>query len=198
MKPTLFSLPALVMASPLALQERQSTAQIVSISATGDGCPAGSFSTLIDSAAVAAKASFDIFALKAGGNVPVINQSLGCDVSITVSFPGACKQAVMKTRTDAYVLLALDAGASAKVSTQFSLSGGTSGASPPDLVYSSLAGENNEVEIGRTYDVNIVATASTATFVAHLGIFLDAPIAELISQTTLDGFGLLISQDGLC
>ena len=198
MKPTLFSLPALAMAGPLTLQERQSTAQLVSISATGDGCPPGSFSTLIDSNAVAAKASFDIFALKAGGNVPVINQSLGCDVSITVSFPGACKQAVMKTRTDAYVLLALDAGASAKVSTQFSLSGGTSGASPPDLVYNSLAGENNEVEIGRTYDVSITATGSTATFVTHLGIFLNAPIAELISQTTLDGFGLLISQDGLC
>ncbi len=197
MKPALLSLPALAMASPL-LQQRQSTAQIVSISATGDGCPAGSFSTLIDTAAISAKASFDIFALKAGGNVPVINQSLGCDVAITVSFPGACKQAVLKTRTDAYVLLALDAGASAKVSTLFSLSGGTIGASPPDLAYSSLAGENNEVEIGRTYDVNIAATGSTATFVAHLGIFLNAPIAELISQTTLDGFGLLISQDGLC
>lgn len=198
MKPTLFPLPALAMAGPVTLQGRQSTAQLVSISATGDGCPAGSFSTLIDSAAVSAKASFDIFALRAGGNVPVINQSLGCDVSITVSFPGACKQAVMKTRTDAYVLLALDAGASAKVSTQFSLSGGTSGASPPDLVYSSLAGQNNEVDIGRTYDVGIAATGSTATFVAQLGVFLDAPNATLISQTTLDGFGLLISQDGLC
>jgi hypothetical protein len=198
MKLTLLSLPALAMASPLDLEARQTTAQLVSMSATGDGCPPGSFSTLIDSAAISAKASFDIFALRAGGNVPVINQSLGCDVAITVSFPGSCKQAVLKTRTDAYVLLALDAGATAKVSTPFSLTGGSIGASPPDLVYNSLAGQNNEVEIGRTYDVTISATGTTATFVAHLGIFLNAPDATLISQTTLDGFGLLLSQEGLC
>ena len=198
MKLTLLSLPALAMAGPVALETRQTTAQLVSMSATGDGCPPGSFSTLIDSAAVSAKASFDIFTLQAGGNVPVINKNLGCDVSITVSFTGSCKQAVLKTRTDAYVLLAQDAGATAKVSTPFSLSGGSIGASPPDLVYNSLAGQNNEVDIGRTYDVTISATGTTATFVAHLGIFLNAPDATLISQTTLDGFGLLISQEGLC
>ncbi|KAG7294008.1 hypothetical protein NEMBOFW57_004069 [Staphylotrichum longicolle] len=164
----------------------------------GRWLPPGSFSTLIDSAAVSAKASFDVFTIQAGGNVPVINKNLGCDVSITVSFPGSCKQAVLKTRTDAYVLLAQDAGATAKVSTPFSLSGGSIGASPPDLVYNSLAGQNNEVDIGRTYDVAISATGTTATFVAHLDIFLNAPDATLISQTTLDGFGLLISQEGLC
>ncbi len=198
MKATLLSLPALAMATPFTLQGRQTMAQIVSMSATGDGCPPGSFSTLIDSAAVSAKASFDVFDLHAGNNVPVLNQSLGCDVSTTVSFPGACKQAVMKTRTDAYALLAQDAGATATVSTLFSLSGGTAGDSPPDLVYNSLAGQNNEVDIGRTYDVAIAATGSTAAFVAHLGVFLNAPDATLISRTTLDGFGLLLSQDGLC
>jgi hypothetical protein len=198
MKPSLLSLPALTMASSLPAQRRQTTAQLVSITATGDGCPPGTFSTLIDTAAVSAKASFDVFALRAGDSVPILNQSLGCDVAITVSFPGTCTQAVVKTRTDAYVLLAQDAGASATVSTQFSLSGGTSGGSPPDLVYDSLAGQNNEVDVGRTWDVSVAATGSTATFVAHLGIFLNAPDATLISQTTVDGFGLLISQDGVC
>jgi hypothetical protein len=198
MKLTLLSFPALAMAMPLALEARQTTAQLVSMSATGEGCPPGSFSTLIDSVGVSAKASFDIFYLFAGANVPVINQSLGCDVAITVSFPGSCKQAVLKTRTDAYVLLAQDAGATAKVSTPFSLSGGSIGASPADLVYNSLAGQNNEVDIGRTHDVSISATGTTATFVAHLSIFLNAPDATSLSQTTLDGFGLLLSQEGLC
>jgi hypothetical protein len=198
MKLTYLSLPALALAGPLALQQRQSSAQVLSMTATGEGCPPGSFSTLIDEHAISAKASFDVFGIVAGQNVPVLNKSLACDVAIAVSFPGTCKQAVMRTRTDAFVLVAMDAGATAKVSTQFSVTGGVSGGSPPDLVYTSVAGENTSVDIGRGYEVSISATGQTATFVAHLEIYLDAPVAEFASQTVLDGFGLAISQEGLC
>ncbi|KAL2132689.1 hypothetical protein VTI74DRAFT_3528 [Chaetomium olivicolor] len=168
------------------------------MSVVGEGCPLGSFSTLIDTPGASAKASFDIFAIRAGNNEPVINKSLACDVAVTVSFPGSCKQAVLWTRTDAYVLLAQDAEAMAKVSTPFSLAGGTASGSPPDLVYNSVAGQNLEVDIGRIYDVNISASGSTATFGAHLEIFLNAPNAELQSNVVLNGFGLRISQEGLC
>ncbi len=198
MKPTALLLTAFTLANGLSLERRASGAKLVSISATGDGCPPGSFSTLIDAESISAKASFDIFAIAAGNSVPVTNQSLACDVSITISFPDTCKQAVLKTRTDAYVLLAQDAGATAKVATDFSVNGGSGSGSPPELVYTSLPDKNNEVDIGRTFDVTVSATGASATFAAHLGIFLDAPDATLGSQVVLDGFGLLILQDGLC
>ena len=196
MKLTLISHPAHALASPLALEQRQALAVVTSMTATGEGCPPGSFSTLVTDNS--AKASFDVFGLEAGQNVPVINKNVACDVSVTVSFPGSCKQAVMRTRTDAYVLMALDAGASARVSTQFSVSGGTSGGSPADLTYASQAGQNTEVDIGRAWEVAITATGSSATFVAHLDLFLNAPVAEFTSRNWLDGYGLQLTQEGLC
>ena len=198
MKSALLFLAAFTLANGLTIERRASEAKLVAISATGDGCPPGSFSTLIDADGVSAKASFDILALAAGNSVPVTNQTLACDVSITISFPDTCQQAVLKTRTDAYVLLAQDAGATAKVATDFTVSGGSGSGSPPELVYTSLPDKNNEVDIGRTFDVTVSATGASATFGAHLGIFLDAPDATLGSQVVMDGFGLLISQDDLC
>jgi hypothetical protein len=154
MKLSLISLPALALASPLALQQRQASAQITSISATGNGCPSGTYSTLIGVSGTVAESSFDSFGLEAGQNVPVINGNLACDVSITVSFPGSCKRALLATRTQAYVLLALDAGATAKVSTPFTLSGGSGATSPADLSYASQAGENLDVDIDRKWYVD--------------------------------------------
>jgi hypothetical protein len=166
------------------------------MTATGDGCPPGTFSTLF--ADDGAEASFDLFGLEAGQNVPIINKSLACDVSVTVSFPGSCKQAVLETHTEGYVLMALDAGSSARVSTQFSLSGGTGAGSPPDLAFASQAGQNTETDIDRRWDVTITATGSTATFVAHLELFLNAPNATFASTNRLDGYGLHLTQEGLC
>lgn len=154
MKLALLSLPAVALASPLALERRQASAQITSMTASGDGCPPGTYSTLVGVSNTVAEASFDSFGLEAGQNVPVINSDLGCDVSVTVSFPGSCKKALLQTRTQAYVLLALDAGATAKVSTPFTLSGGSGASSPADLSYASQAGANLDVDIDRKWYVD--------------------------------------------
>ncbi|KAH6623235.1 hypothetical protein F5144DRAFT_582735 [Chaetomium tenue] len=151
MKLALLSLPAVALATPLALEQRQASAQITSMTASGDGCPPGTYSTLVGVSNTVAEASFDSFGLEAGQNVPVINSDLGCDVSVTVSFPGSCKKALLQTRTQAYVLLALDAGATAKVSTPFTLSGGSGATSPADLSYASQAGANLDVDIDREW-----------------------------------------------
>lgn len=158
MKLTLLSLPALALASPLALQQRQASAEITSMSATGDGCPPGTYSTLVGVSGTVAESAFDSFGLEAGRDVPVLNGNLACDVSITVSFPGSCKRAVLATRTQAYVLLALDAGATAKVSTPFTLSGGSGATSPADLSYASQAGANLDVDIDRKWYVDPLST----------------------------------------
>ena len=198
MKLAHLSLPAAVLASPSALEARQGTAQLISMGAVGDGCPPGSFSTIINGAGLAAGAIFDVFRITAGNDVPTINESLYCDVFVTVSFPGPCKQAVMKTRTDGYVLLAADAGATAEVTTQFHFTGGTSGASPPDLVYTSQPGQHNEVDIGRLWDIDISATGTEGTFNANLNVFLNAPNATSGSMAILDGLTIFLSQEGLC
>lgn len=198
MKLALVSLPVIALASSVALEKRQATARLISMGAVGDGCPPGSFSTQVDGDGVSAGAIFDLFRIAADTGVPVIDQSLNCDVFVTVSFPGSCKQAVIWTRTDAYVLLAADAGATAEVSTPFHFTGGTSGASPPDLVYTSQPGQNNEVDIGRTWEVAISATGTDGTFNANLGLFLNAPNATGGSMTILDALSVHISQEGLC
>jgi hypothetical protein len=197
MKLTLLSLPALALASPM-LKGRQSTATLLSMTGTGDGCPPGAFSTQIDTQATAAKASFDNFILQAGLDVPVLSQNLGCDISVVISFPGSCTQAVLRTQTDAFVLVAEDAGATATLSTPFELTGGSVSGSPRDLTYNSVPDDNSVIDIANLYNVTVSATGTTATFVAHLSIFLNAPNATLISKIALDGFGFLISQDGLC
>jgi hypothetical protein len=196
MKLAHLSLPAIALASSFPLEERQGTAQLISIGAVGDGCPPGSFST--DVAGISAVVTFDKFSTTAGNGVPATNQSLYCDVFVTVSFPGACKQAVMKTQTDGYVLLAGDAGATAVVTTQFHFTGGTSGASPPDLVYASEPGPHKEVDIGRLWDMDISATGTEGTFNANLGVFLNAPNAVFASAAILDKLVVVISQNGLC
>jgi hypothetical protein len=201
MKTSILTLLPLAAATPLTLQARQSEPQITSMTATGGGCPPGTFSILIDNDGVnSAKASFDVFDIVAGHDAPQHNKTLSCDVSTTISFPAGttCKQAVLKTRTDAFLLVAMGESDTAKVSTLFSVTGGSGGGSPPDLVYTSQAGQNTEVDIGRTWDVSVSATGSTATVVAHLSIFLDAPNPELISRVVLDGFGFLVSQEGVC
>ncbi|KAK4121946.1 hypothetical protein N657DRAFT_647453 [Parathielavia appendiculata] len=199
MQLTLLSFLPLVLANPLTLHERQSEPQITSMTATGDGCPSGTFSTLIGGEGnKSGKASFDVFDIIAGHDLSVSNKTLSCDVSVAVSFPGTCKQAVLKTRTDAFVLVAMAEGATARVSSQFSVLDGSGGGSPPDLVYTSQPGQNVEDDIGRNWNVSISATGAMATLVAHLEIFLDSPNAELISRVTLDGFGLLVSQEGVC
>ncbi|KAH6847562.1 hypothetical protein B0I37DRAFT_375358 [Chaetomium sp. MPI-CAGE-AT-0009] len=41
-------------------------------------------------------------------------------------------------------------------------------------------------------DVSITATRSTATFIAHLGFFLNSPVAELVSRSRLSFAGGLV------
>jgi hypothetical protein len=201
MKPALLSLLPLAAASPLTLQESlhddQSTPKITSLTATGRGCPAEDVTILVDSD-TRAKVSFDLFDIFSGHWLPMHNEFRDCQVSATISFPGACKRAVLKTRTDAYVLVAKDEAASARVSTQFSAIGGSIGGSPPDLEYTSRKGRVTEEDIRRTWDVGISASETTATFVAHLGIFLNATHAKTTSHVVVDGFGLLVSQEGVC
>jgi hypothetical protein len=202
MKLDLLALLPLAAASPLALQKSlhdiQFTPKITSVTATGHGCPQGDFTILVDSDN-SAKVSFDLFNILAGHWLPVHDQTRNCQVSATISFPGACKRAVMKTRTDAYVLVAKDeAATTAKVSTQFSIIGGSIGGSPPDLAYTSKKGRSTEDDIGHTWDIPISASETKATFVAHLGIFLNATNAKATSHVVVDGFGFLVSQEGVC
>lgn len=199
MKSPLVFLPTLALAGPLALEQRQVPARLVSVAAWGEGCPAGSFSTLISEAAQSAKASFDNFVLRAGQGVALDNKSIGCDVAVTVSFPGTCKRAVMKTTTDGSVSMSLGAGTTAVVATRFRVSsGGRGDEAAPALIYSSFEDRQLAVDIGRNYDVSIEATSETATFTAHLQLLLNAPDATRVSEAALDGFGLVLSQDGLC
>jgi hypothetical protein len=84
------------------------------------------------------------------------------------------------------------------VTTQFHFTGGTSGASPPDLVYTSQPGQHNEVDIGRLWDIDISATGTEGTFNTNLNVFLNAPNATFGSMAILDGLTMVISQEGLC
>jgi hypothetical protein len=199
MKPTLFLLPALAVAKPLVLEQRQEFARLISVEALGDGCPAGSFDMLFNEAGKSAKASFNSFAIRAGQGVSLDNKSVGCDMTIAMSFPGPCKQAVMRTRTDGSVLVAKGAGATAAVATRFRVSsGGMGDEAPPALIFSSIEDRDIQEDIGRDHDVNITVIGETAKFTAYMEILLNAPDGRVFSETALDGLELSISQDGLC
>lgn len=199
MKPTFLLLPTVALAGPLALDQRQESAHIVSITPRGDGCPAGSFSAVINQAENSVKTTFSNFAVRGGQGVPLDNKSLSCDVSVSMSFPGACKQAVLKTRTDGYVLVAQDAGATAAVATRFRVSsGGIGDEAPPALIYSSAGDRDIEVDVNRNYDVDITAVRETINFTAHLQVLLNSPNATVVSEALLEEIELVLSQDGLC
>ncbi|GAB1317754.1 hypothetical protein MFIFM68171_07964 [Madurella fahalii] len=199
MKPTLLLLPTVALAGPLVLDQRQESAHIVSITPRGDGCPADSFSAVINQADNSAKVSFNNFAIRGGQGVPLDNKSASCDVGISMSFPGACKQALLKTKTDGYVLVAQDAGATAAIATRFRVSsGGTGDGAPPALIYHSAADKDTEVVVSRDYDVDIGAARETVNFTAHLQVLLNSPNATLASEALLEGIELILSQDGLC
>ncbi|KAK0639175.1 hypothetical protein B0T16DRAFT_497314 [Cercophora newfieldiana] len=131
-------LPCLAAATPLITRQTPPSepAQLVSFSATGSGCPSGSFSTDITDDGTVITYGFSSYQVEVGLGAPSSQREKQCDITLRVQFPVGCTTAQFKSTYHGYIQL--DSGVTGTFNSQYSLSPGSlTGGSPPSVTVTS-------------------------------------------------------------
>jgi len=134
--------PILALASPLTLnlphQSRQTTpAQILSVTAAGPGCPAGSYSPELSADAKSINVGFDSYITAVGAGAGPEERERYCDLTFRIQFPLGCSTASLQSTYHGFAQL--DAGVTGTFSSQYSISPGQvlTGGNPNPVTISS-------------------------------------------------------------
>lgn len=116
------------------IKPRQATSVIFeSISASGSGCPSGSYTTVISPSKDVGTIGFREY------SVVSPSTSLECTVTITLTYPGGCTSGNLKGTTHGWAQV--NSGVTGTFSTSYTSSTGNS-ASPPDSTFAGASWED--------------------------------------------------------
>jgi hypothetical protein len=135
---TAFLLPVLAAASPLITRQTAPSepAQLVSFSATGSGCPGGSYTTTITDDGTVITYGFSDYQVEVGLGAPSEQREKQCDIVLRYQFPVGCTKATLKSTYHGYIQL--DDGVTGTFNSQYSLSPGQlTGGSPGAITVTS-------------------------------------------------------------
>ncbi|KAK0613992.1 hypothetical protein B0T14DRAFT_291411 [Immersiella caudata] len=135
---TALFLPLLAAASPLITRQTAPSepAQLISFSATGSGCPSGTFTTSLDDEGTVITYGFTDYQVEVGLGAPSSQREKQCDIVLRYQFPIGCTKATLKSTYHGYIQL--DSGVTGTFNSQYSLSPGQlTGGSPGAVTVTS-------------------------------------------------------------
>jgi hypothetical protein len=124
--------PALAVAAP-SLLPRQSSITISSVSATGPGCPAGSYSTTISGGVVTL--GLDAYQTNVGPGFPGSDREKYCDITVNFLYPLGCTAASIQSTYQGFAQLGT--GITGTFTSTYSVSPGQIGPNPPSTTFTS-------------------------------------------------------------
>ncbi|KAK1764281.1 hypothetical protein QBC33DRAFT_547672 [Phialemonium atrogriseum] len=129
-------LPALALAAPTSLDPRQAgQIQITSVTASGAGCPQGSFSTSISPDGTVITFGFDSYQTLVG---PQTNQrEEDCNIFLGLRFPVGCSSASISTTYHGFAQI--DSGVTGTLQASYNLSPGSLTGSTPTTTFTSAS-----------------------------------------------------------
>ncbi len=132
----LLLLPSLALSTPIT--PRQSSAQITSVSLSGNGCPSGTYTVGTAPNGLSTNVGFDAYATEIGPGANPSLRELTCDLNIIVNFPVGCTNAVIRSTYHGYAEIGTSVAGFFR--TQYNISPGSlTGGDPPLATYTSAA-----------------------------------------------------------
>jgi len=202
----LLGLPALALAAPTSsvtplLASRQSTPiQVTSVSATGSGCPAGSWTIELSPDGQTLLVAFNNYQVAVGPGIPSSMRERTCDVTVGLSYPLGCTTATIDNTYHGFA--ELHSGVSATMSTQYSHSPGTVGPNPPPVTISGAVWEDgnpfNKQDIVTT---RLQATSSNqrvASYTIRTRAFVQTNNSQNFGTFTIDDLNVDIASQASC
>ena len=193
-------LPAVAWASPLAT--RQTTpAQIVSVSASGPGCAAGTFTTDLAPDGQAITVGFDAYDTSVNPSSSA-NREKFCDLTVTIRFPVACTAIGLATTYHGFAQV--DSGVTGRFSSSYSISPGIlSGGNPPTTLFTSAQyGGDGAVFTKQDVTSGVVAVQSAnqrnVSFVVRSRVALIAATSANSGLAEVEDATIAITQQRKC
>ncbi|PKS08514.1 hypothetical protein jhhlp_004899 [Lomentospora prolificans] len=198
--------PLLTLASPApppSLLSRQSDSQvrITAVTTTGDGCPAGSFSTNINAAGTVATLGFDAYQSFVGPGTSGSDREKHCELFVTLRYPLGCTAASLTTTYHGFATL--QPGVSGVVASTYNLSPGSlTNGNPASTVLSGVQWANGDV-----YTRNDVTSARVSvssqqqrdvSFVIRNRLLLTAGSSSQEGAITADDVTLTVTGQSAC
>jgi hypothetical protein len=190
----LLILPVLqVFASPL--EPRQSAVRITSVTASGSGCPPGSFSQLLSDDGTILGGVFKAFTTVIGPNSGTRSRELSCDVQLALEFSATCSSAVVTTTTRGHALLT--STNTGTLTRSFQITPGSSGSNPPVMSFSSADSSGGQDYV-KQESISIKSSQKTASLKFSLKLFLDERNANEYGTLTVDSSDIKLGQVMAC
>lgn len=192
-------LPALALAAPASLITRQaSQIQIASVTASGGGCPQGSFSTDISPDGTTITFGFDSYQTFVGPQTS--QRELDCNIFLSLRFPLGCTSAAISTTYHGFVQL--DSGVTGSFPASYNLSPGFLTGSTPATSFTSASWGAGGVYT-KLDSVSAKATINSpnqqnVNFEIRNRAFLQAPNSVASGTLTVDDATITIAQIKKC
>ncbi|CAI4212286.1 unnamed protein product [Parascedosporium putredinis] len=178
-----------------------SQVRITALTTTGDGCPAGTYSTSINAAGTIATLGFDAYQAAVGPGVPGSDREKHCELFVTLRYPVGCTVATLTTTHHGFALA--QSGVSATIASTYNLSPGSlTNGSPASTVLSGAAWVN-----GDTYTRNDVTPARVSvvsqqqrdvSFTVRSRLFVSANSSTREGLVTADDVTLTVTSQAAC
>ncbi|KAK3994577.1 hypothetical protein QBC44DRAFT_306117 [Cladorrhinum sp. PSN332] len=209
---SLLALPALATAAALqsspnaAVTPRQAPLVTFASARTigGNGCPAGNFGYTVNASGTTGTLIFDVFQAYVGPTSPPDTREKFCDFEVIFQFPLGCTTGTITTIPRGTIRL--ESGFSSTWHSQYTISPGTLGPNPANVVTSS---SDLPVTPGSWYDYTITHPISVrenilnqnqrnVTFTARTRIFLTAPGPTRESTLIIDAADISVENTATC
>ena len=176
--------------------------QIISVTTSGSGCPAGTVATEISPDGSTLVLGFDAYQTSVFAGSPSADREKFCDVSVKARYPLGCTKAVFDTTSHGFALL--ESGVSGTVLSSYSFSPGSivSGASSPATVLQGSQFEEGDVYTKQD-EVATKATVRNAnerdiTYVVRSRVFLQASNQQAFGTLTVDDLSISVTAQTAC
>ncbi|KAK3689771.1 hypothetical protein B0T22DRAFT_514475 [Podospora appendiculata] len=198
-----FPLVFSALASAAAIAEPRQAPVVTVVSATslgGNGCPTGKFSYTLSIDKTVGTLIFDVYRGYVGPTAPPDSREQFCDFAVVFRFPLGCTSGTITAIPGGYIQLG--AGINGTFSSQYTISPGTLGPNPANLVFTSAqwaaGGDYTEVQAIPVKETIRNENERNVTFTARSRLFLTAPGPDVTGQFGVDHMDISISQPTVC
>ncbi|KAK3319784.1 hypothetical protein B0T19DRAFT_488038 [Cercophora scortea] len=200
--PLVFS--ALASAAAIAEPRQAAAPPVTVVSASslgGNGCPTGKFSYTLSIDKTVGTLIFDVYRGYVGPTAPPDSRELFCDFAVVFRFPLGCTAGTITAIPGGYIQLG--DGINGTFSSQYTISPGTLGPNPANLVFTSAqwgggGGDYTEVQAISVKENIRNENERNVTFTARSRLFLTAPGPDVTGQFGVDHLDISISQPTVC
>jgi hypothetical protein len=175
---------------------RSTPIQITSVSASGQGCPQGSYSTTISLDGTSVTLGFGIYQTHVGVGVPGVDREKFCYVTISLQYPIGCTSAILQSTYHGFAQL--DSGVTGTFSSTYNTSPGQIGPNQPSSMFTSAVWSSGGVYTRSDASITtlrvISSTQREVGFISRSRIFLQMGQTNSFGTLTVDDLTVGISQ----